>query len=227
MKEKTILYGNGLYARIIHQNILEEGGLEIVACTADREFVQEPTFRGLPLVAFEDVEKIYPPGEVTMLVAIGFWRMRNRERMFQKAKAKGYRLANFISAKSIVPRDLIKGENNIISEGVVLGPFVRLGDHNMIRPNTSLSHDCTIHSHCYIAPGCNIGGECEIKDLSFVGIGSTVIDSVILERETLIGAGSLVLKNTEPFSKYVGSPARKAGEHAGTGIVFERRNRTP
>ena len=74
-----------------------------------------------------------------------------------------------------------------------------------------------IHSHCYIAPGCNIGGECEIKDLSFVGIGSTLVDSLILERETLIGAGSLVLKSTEPWSRYVGSPARKVGEHAETG----------
>jgi acetyltransferase-like isoleucine patch superfamily enzyme len=92
----------------------------------------------------------------------------------------------------------------------------------MIRPNTYIGHGCKIHSHCYIAPGCHIGGECEIKNLSFVGIGATVIDGITLESETLVGAGSLVLKSTEPYSKCVGSPAKKVGEHRETGIVFAR-----
>ncbi|OGW53952.1 MAG: hypothetical protein A2Y81_03175 [Nitrospirae bacterium RBG_13_43_8] len=220
MKKKTIVYGNGQYARLIHQNITDQGGLEIVAFTADRKFVTEQTFRGLPLVDFEEVEKIYPPDEFTMLVVIAFWRMRNREVMFNKAKSKGYSLENFIGSGVIVPSDLIMGENNIINEGVILGPFGRLGDNNMIRPNTYIGHNFKIHSHCYVAPGCNIGGGCEIKSLSFVGIGSTLRDRITLERETLIGAGSLVLQNTEPWSKYVGSPARKMGEHAETGIAF-------
>jgi sugar O-acyltransferase (sialic acid O-acetyltransferase NeuD family) len=220
MKKKTIIYGNGQYARLIYQNIIDQGGPEIVAFTADREFIRERTFQGLPLVEFEDVEKIYPPDEFTMLTVIAFWRMRNREVMFNKAKAKGYSLENFIGSGAIVPSDVVIGENNIINECVVLGPFGQLGDNNMIRPNTYIGHNFRIHSHCYVAPGCTIGGGCEIKSLSFVGIGTTVRDKITVERETLIGAGSLVLANTEPWSRYVGSPAQKMGEHAKTGIVF-------
>jgi UDP-N-acetylbacillosamine N-acetyltransferase len=221
MSKKTIIYGNGEFARIIHQNIIESGGLDVAAFTADKKYMKGKTFRGLPLVPFEDVEKIYPPKAFTMLVVIAYSVMRNREMVFNKAKAKGYRLENFIGAGVIAPKDLIMGENNIINEGVVLGAFARLGNNNMLRPHTSIAHDCHIHSHCYIANGCIIGGECEIRDLCFLGIGSTVIDSILIERETLVGAGSLVLKNTEPFSKYIGSPARKVGEHAETGIVFK------
>lgn len=220
MKKRTIIYGNGPYAQQLHQYLSEEGALEIVAFTADRQFIQEEAFRGLPLVAFEDVDKIYPPDEFRMLVVIAFSRMRNREIMFNKAKAKGYGLENCIGSRAIVSGALEIGENNIIGDGVYLGPFGRLGDNNMIRPNTYIGHDFRIHSHSYISPGCNIGGECEIKSLSFIGIGSTVIDSIMVERETLIGAGSLVLKSTEPYSKYVGTPAKKVGEHADTGIVF-------
>ena len=220
---KTIIYGNGEYARIIHQNIVAEGGLEVVAFTADRQFMKGEAFRGLPLVPFEEVGGIYPPEEFSMLVVIAFSRMRDREIMFNKAKAKGYHLENFIGVGVIVPSDLIMGENNIISEGAIIGPFGRIGDNNMIRPNAFIAHDCKIHSHNYIAPGCNIGGECEIRSLCFIGIGATLIDGVTVERETLIGAGSLVLKNTEPYSKYIGSPAKKIGEHAENGIVFERK----
>jgi len=220
MGKKTVLYGNGEYARIIHQSIIEDGTLDVVAFAADSQFIRESSFRGLSLVAFENVESAYPPDEFTMLVVIGFWRMRNREVMFNKAKAKGYALQNYISPRAIVSSDAVMGENNIISEGVILGPFGQLGDNNMIRPNTFVAHDFKIHSHCYVAAGCNIGGRCEIGDLSFLGLGSIVIDSIIVGRETLVGAGSLVLQNTEPWSKYVGSPAKKIGEHAENGIAF-------
>ena len=74
--------------------------------------------------------------------------------MFNKAKAKGYSLENFIGSGAIVPSDVGIGENNIINECVVLGPFGKLGDNNMIRPNTYIGHNFRIHSHCYIAPGC-------------------------------------------------------------------------
>ncbi len=224
MTKKTVIYGNGAYARIVHQNIVEEGGLEIAAFTADKDFMEDNTFRGLPLVPFEEVVKIFPPEEFSMLVVVAFSRMRNREIMFDKAKAKGYDLEYFIGRGAIVAGDLIMGENNIINEGVIIGPFGRLGDNNMIRPNAYLGHNCKVHSHSYVAPGCAIGGECEIGSLSFIGIGSTLIDSIIVERETLIGAGSVVLKNTEPYSKYVGNPAKKIGEHPETGIVFRTTN---
>ncbi len=79
----------------------------------------------------------------------------------------------------------------------------------MIRPNSYIGHNFKIHSHCYIAPGCTIGGGSEIKSLSFIGIGATVVDSITIERETLIGAGSLVLKNTDPWSQYFGSPQKR------------------
>ena len=140
--------------------------------------------------------------------------------MFNKAKAKGYSLENFTARGAVVPSDLIMGENNIISEGVTLAPFGRLGNNNYIGLSTCIGHDCNIRDYTYIAPGCAIGGECEIENLSFIGIGSIIVDSVVVGRETLIGAGSLVLKSTEPYSKYVGSPAKKVAEHSGTGIVI-------
>jgi len=98
MKKKTIIYGNGEFAHHVHQNIIDQGELEISAFTADRAFIKERTLRGLPVVDFEEVEKTYPPGEFSMLVVIAYWRMRNREVMFNKAKAKGYTLENFIGS---------------------------------------------------------------------------------------------------------------------------------
>src|SRR3974377_1441639 len=140
MRRKLIIYGNGLYARIILQYIAREGILELVAFTADSQFIKEDTFCGLPVVPFETVDRVYPPAEFAMLVVIGFSRMRNREIMFQKAKRKGYGLENHISSKAMHYGDLKMGENNIIGDGVCLGPFVRIGDNNYISSNTYIGH---------------------------------------------------------------------------------------
>ena len=69
-----------------------------------------------------------------------------------------------------------------------------------------------------ISPGCNIGGGNRIGNLCFIGIGSTVVHNLVLEDETLLGAGSLLLQDTEKYSKYVGNPAKKTGEHREEGI---------
>jgi UDP-N-acetylbacillosamine N-acetyltransferase len=220
VERKTVIYGNGLYARLFYKTNADRKVMEIAGFTADRDFIKSETLLGLPVHPFEEVTAIYPPQDFDMMVVIGYSAMREREALFQKAKSKGYNLKNYIDPHAFVHSDLVLGENNIISEGVSIGPFVQIGDNNSIRPNAYIGHDVQMGHHNYVSPGVLIGGECRIESLSFIGIGSTLIDSTRLGPETLVGAGSLVLKQTEPHSRYVGRPARKVGEHADTGIII-------
>lgn len=48
-----------------------------------------------------------------------------------------------------------------------------------------------------------------IKKHSLIGSGTIILPGVTLEEGTSIGANSLVLKSTEPWGIYVGSPVRK------------------
>ena len=54
-----------------------------------------------------------------------------------------------------------------------------------------------------------IYGEVKVKKHSIIGTGTTILPGVILEEGTSIGANSLVLKSTEPWGIYVGSPVRR------------------
>ncbi len=220
MNKKVIIYGNGKLAELVYFMNKEEGGLEIEAFAADKSYIHADHFLDLPLVEFETLNEIYPPSFFDVLVLVGYSKMRDRKHMFDRAKAKGYMLRNFVSAHATTYQNLKMGENNVIFEGVCLCPSVEMGDNNVIRPHTYVGHDARIGNHVYFAPGSNIGGNCTIKSLSYIGIGGTIIDGIAISEETLIGAGSLVLKNTEPFSKYVGTPAKKIGEHPKTGITF-------
>lgn len=48
-----------------------------------------------------------------------------------------------------------------------------------------------------------------LKKHSIVGAGSIIMPGVILEEGTSVGAMSLVLKSTDPWGIYVGTPARR------------------
>jgi acetyltransferase-like isoleucine patch superfamily enzyme len=52
----------------------------------------------------------------------------------------------------------------------------------------------------------------------YIGIGATIRNGVRIAEESLVGAGSLVLRDTEPYSRNVGHPARVLGYHREEGL---------
>jgi len=215
-----VLYGIGIMAHYVTKVIEKHDLFNIAAYSADEEYIQEEQFLGKPLVPFGKVQDLFPPKDFAMLLLIGYKRMRDRATMFSKAKVKGYSLANCIAGNVNYFDDLILGENNIIFSGTYIGVGTAIGNNNVIRPNVYIGHNVSMGDHCYISPGCNIGGSCVLEDMSFLGLGSTITDGRTIARENLVGAGSLILKDTEPFGKYLGSPAVKKGSHSEKGIIL-------
>ncbi len=220
MPKRLVIYGNGQFARMLYQLVSEDELFDVAAFTADRAFITEGTILDLPVVPFDAIERDYPPAHFDLMTAVGVTRIRDRKRMFEKAKAKGYHLPNYVGRRAITHRDLVLGENNWIADGVSLGLGGRLGDGNIITANCHIGHDFRIGSHNYIAPGSTIGGTCHMGSLCYIGIGSTTINRITIGDEVLVGAGSLIVREARPYCRYFGVPARKTGEHAETGIVF-------
>lgn len=48
-----------------------------------------------------------------------------------------------------------------------------------------------------------------VKRHTIIGAGSVIMPGVVLEEGTSIGSNSLILKSTEPWGIYVGSPAKR------------------
>ncbi len=55
-------------------------------------------------------------------------------------------------------------------------------------------------------------GKLVIESDVYIGVNSTIMPNVIIAEGSVIGGGSFVNKSTEPWSIYVGSPAKKIGE---------------
>ncbi len=215
-----LIHGTGKQAQLVYGEISRDKKYRVVGFTCDDEFFKDAAFMGKKVFKISGIENFFNPKN-TFVLSLGlFSSPRKRYISYLNIKKKGYKFINFISKNAIIQKDLKIGENNVIYGGVYLDFYGTIGNNNVIRPNTYIGHNFEIGNGVYISPGCNIAGYCKIKNLSFIGIGSTVIEKKTVSEETLIGAASLVIKDTEPFSKYAGTPAKKIGEHKETGIIL-------
>ncbi|WP_417539706.1 acetyltransferase [Marinobacter sp.] len=220
MKE-IVIYGAGSFAKMMRLYLDRVAGQRVVAFCVDDEFMRGiSSFDGLPLVAFENIEDLYPKNRYLMFVAVGYTSMRARHSMFERASLKGYHFLNYIDNGAMLDETVILGRNNVVFGGSVLEPFSRLGDNNIVWSSVTISHDVKIGNHCFFASQSLIGGNCTIENRSFIGFNSTCIQNILIAEESLIGAKSLVLSNTDAFSKNVGVPSVKVSSHSDKGILI-------
>ncbi len=199
---------------MIYYEALQLEDFPIAGFTVEKDYLRgRESILGLPLVAFEVIESIYPPDQYDMVVAFTGYKNRGHEReeKYQQAKHKGYTLRNFMSSKADIMPDISWGDNNIVLAQAHIGVSGVIGSNNLIRQQVYLGHDFKMGSHNQITAGCTIGGECEIEDYCYLGLGSTIISGIVLAEGTLVGAGCTVIKGTKSYSKNVGNPSRVIG----------------
>lgn len=202
---QIVMFGAGKVADVVYRHITHAGTHDVVAFTTDAHHVPSGgTFHGKPVVAFEDVEKRYPPAQYGMLVAIGYHDLNAvRRAKYEAAKTKGYRLSSYVSPRAGAGDWLRAGENCIILDNATIEPGVVLGNNVVVWSNVLVGHHTTIDDHCWIAGQAVFGGSAHLGEGSFVGLGAIVGHEVELGPQTMLGAGALVTKCAEPKSVFV------------------------
>jgi len=201
---KIVIFGARNFAETAHYHFKYDGNHKVAAFTVDAPYLKEPTFNGLPVVAFEEVEKHFPPAEYGMFVAIGF-RKLNRQRAEKAAQAevKGYRLASFVSSRAQVAPDLRIGPNTMIMEHASIHPFVQIGRNTVIWSATRIPFHARIGDHCWLVSPI-FGESVSVGDNTFIGLNATIAPNLSIGKSNIIGAGALILKSTKDFEVYRG-----------------------
>ena len=78
MKEKIIIFGNGVQARLAYFYFQSDSNYEVVAFTVDAMYLKENLFLDKPIVSFEEAIKVYPVTEYKMFVAMGYKKMNQQ-----------------------------------------------------------------------------------------------------------------------------------------------------
>lgn len=208
--KKLVIFGNTIVAKLAHYYFTRDSGYKIEAFVVDSQYITEPTFLGLPVVAFENIQKTHPAKDFDLFIAVGPNKMNAvREAKFYEAKKMGYRFANYVSPSAVCNSEL--GENSLVADMAVINPFVKIGDNNFFWESCLISNDCEIKSHCYFSPKSVVSSFCEVGNNSIVGTSSVVKARVLIAEQTLIGANCYIAKDTE----FKGVYGRKSTELLG------------
>jgi sugar O-acyltransferase (sialic acid O-acetyltransferase NeuD family) len=204
--EKIVIFGVSQLASLAHFYFEHDSPHEVVAFTVDQDFVVNNEFRGLPVIPFNQVEKIYPPSIYKMFLPISFKKMNYlRRTKYEEAKAKGYKCVTYISSKSTTWEDLIIGENCFILEDNTIQPFVEIGNNCVLWSGNHIGHHTIIKNHVFITSQVVVSGCCELGENSFFGVNSTIRDETIIGRASLIGMGAIITQDTPEFSIWTGA----------------------
>lgn len=211
MKKRLVIFGTGDIAELAHFYFSTDSDYEVVAFTVDSAYLTEDTFRGLPVVPFEDVGKHYSPEAYDFFVALSYSKLNSiRKEKYLVAKALGYQLATFISSYATVLNEGRIGENCFILEDNTIQPFVSIGNNVTLWSGNHIGHHSNIKDHCFIASHVVVSGGVEIGEQCFIGVNATLRDHIKIGEKCVIGAGALLLTDAEHEGVYVGSATERS-----------------
>ncbi len=198
MAKDIIIFGVGKIADVIQFYMREESGLPVKAFTVNEQYITEPVFNGLPVVAFEGIEQTYPPDKYAVFVALGYHDLNAlRAQKIEEVEAKGYEIISYIHPASGAPKDLVHGKNCFVMNNVCIHPRVKLGDDVFVWSGTVIGHHSTIGNHVWLTSAANLSGNVSVGNNCFFAINSTIGHSVTIGNEVFIGANTQVIKNVE------------------------------
>lgn len=175
-KQKIIIIGDGETAEIAYEYFTDDSNFEVVAFSAEKNFMKKQTLYNLPVIPFEKVDRFFDPKDYMVFVAISFTQLnRLRTRLFNEAKTKGYKLCSYISSKAFIGKNVQVGENCFIFENVAVQRNVKIGNNVTIWTGSCIGHNSTINENCFIASHVAISGFCEVKENCFLGVNSCIV----------------------------------------------------
>lgn len=197
--KKLVIVGDSAFAQVAYECFTHDSGYEVVGFAVESAYLKNTELFGLPIVAFEQMEDRFRPGEVEFYAALVYTQLnRLRTRLYESAKAKGYRPASYISSRAFVWRNVEFGEHCFIFEDNTVQPFVRIGNNVVLWSGNHIGHHSVIQDHCFIASHVVISGFCNVGPSTFIGVNATLANNVTLGEDNWIGPSVTIMRNTEP-----------------------------
>jgi sugar O-acyltransferase (sialic acid O-acetyltransferase NeuD family) len=208
----VVIFGVGQWADLAHFYLTHDSPHDVVGFTLDAEYKDSDEHNGLPLCAFEDVQQVHPPSEVSLFIPISFKKVnRVRAERFAAAKEMGYDLVSYVSSKATTWPGFTCGENCFIFEDNTIQPFVEIGDDVVMWSGNHIAHHTKIGDHVMFTSHVVLAGGCTVGDYCFFGANATVRGETVVGEATVVGMGVAITADTEPFSVYKVAGTEPAG----------------
>jgi sugar O-acyltransferase (sialic acid O-acetyltransferase NeuD family) len=209
---KVIIFGVQDFAQLAKFYLQHDSEHEVAAFSVNEAYLPErKTFEGLPVVAFENVEQIYPPSDFKFFAPMSPSRMNKlRESVYQQIKQKGYEMISYVSSKATVFPGAAIGDNCFILEDNTIQPFTSIGNNVVLWSGNHIGHHGIIKDHVTFTSHVVLSGHCVVESFAFFGVNATVRDGIHIAEGSFIAMAAAVTRDTEPWGVYKGNPAKKS-----------------
>lgn len=218
---KVIIFGVQDFAQLAHFYLKHDSEHKVVGFSVNEKYLPEGNeFEGLPVIAFEEIEKTYSPAEFSFFAPMSPSRMNKlREQVYHQIKEKGYELISYVSSKATVFPEVPIGDNCFILEDNTIQPFVSIGNNVVLWSGNHIGHHSVIKDHVSFTSHVVLSGHCVVEPFSFFGVNATIRDRIHIAEGTLIAMAAAVTRDTEAWGVYKGNPAKK-GETRSSDLDF-------
>jgi len=200
---KLVVFGAGDIAELAAFYFDNDSDFEVVAFTVDRDYLDGGSAFGRPLLPFDEIEHAFAPDGHDMFVALSYARLNGLRRdKVSAARAKGYRLASYVSSRATTFPGLVHGENCFILEDNTIQPFVTIGENVTLWSGNHVGHHSQIGDHCFVASHVVISGGVTLGEQCFVGVNVTIRDHVRIGDRCVLGAGALISADADADGVY-------------------------
>jgi len=204
-KKKLIIFGTGEYGELAHYYFTHDSEYEVVAFTADDEYIKKTTFKDIPFVPISKLLSKYPPSEYVAHVALSYNKLnQTRAEKYYYMKELGYELVSYVCSKSAYWPDLSIGDNCFILENQTIQPTFKIGNNVMIWSGNHLGHRGNIGDHTYISSHVCIAGFVNIGTHCFIGVNATIKDYITIGNSVFVAMGASVVKDVKDGSVVFG-----------------------
>ena len=211
MSKPLVIFGAGDIAQLAHYYFSTDSNYSVVAFTVDEAYRAQVEFCNLPVIAFEDLSKNFPPEHCDVFIAMSYSKLNAvRKEKYLALKSLGYSLASYISTHATVLNNDRIGENCFILENNVIQPFVTIGNNVTLWSGNHIGHHSTIRDHCFISSHVVVSGGVEIEEQCFIGVNATLRDHIKIGSKCVIGAGALLLSDADPEGVYLGAESTRS-----------------
>ncbi|ABQ03356.1 acetyltransferase [Flavobacterium johnsoniae] len=207
----VIIFGIQDFAELAHYYLENDSEHHVIAFAVNECYLPDnKMFKGLPVVAFENIEKKYSPKEFKFFAPMAPQKMNTlRENIYNNIKSKGYDLISYISTKATVFNGSI-GDNCFILENNTIQPFTTIGNNVVLWSGNHIGHHSLIKDHVTFTSHVVLSGHCIVESYCTFGVNSTIRDGLHIAEGTFVGMSATIIKNTESWSIYKGNPAQKS-----------------
>lgn len=204
----VVIWGFQEMAEMAHYYLTREGH-RVSAFCVDGQYIKEQKLFDLPVIPFEEILVRRPAATSDFFAPVYATNMNQlRAEIASRIRAAGYKLISYVDPKANIQNAKI-GSNCFIFNGVEMQPFVTIGDNVFIGPNTVVAHHCKIEDNCFISGNVAIAGKTRVGANSFIGTGADILHDLFICEGTIVAQSASLTKDTEPWSMYMGVPAKK------------------